>query len=342
MDSMPDGVINFSPVLLAQTVAVLVGAAALGIGAFLYATNRTALLRNYLGFLAAIFLFVLSFWFREIKLSILTLTATSPGATVSGARIARGFSGAAFLAEAIGGIALVLVLPHLTHGLFNRSVPPFRKVIALASALVMAALALLIVARPLVWAQIVLMSLMYATVASSIAELGIWIGRRRNTNPVKAKDSSDSAADPVAAIKVFLVLSAVFLPLFILDVVISAPDAATWAQHPIVRAVDNLSVPLYFIILAVGSVVFAYRYLNEPALIAEDCLTEFGRTRYKLTDREAEVVEYIMEGFSVADTASAMKISPKTVENHLYNAYQKTGVTNRIQLFNLFENRRRL
>ncbi len=59
-------------------------------------------------------------------------------------------------------------------------------------------------------------------------------------------------------------------------------------------------------------------------------------------DGEADVVEYIAEGFTIAEAATAMKISPKTVENHLYSVYQKTGVTNRIQLYNLFENRRRL
>ena len=53
-----------------------------------------------------------------------------------------------------------------------------------------------------------------------------------------------------------------------------------------------------------------------------------GREHYALTDREAEVVEFIMEGFSVAD--AAMKISPKI------------GLKNRIQFYNFFENRRRL
>jgi DNA-binding NarL/FixJ family response regulator len=53
-----------------------------------------------------------------------------------------------------------------------------------------------------------------------------------------------------------------------------------------------------------------------------------GREHCALTDREAEVVEFIMEGFSVAD--AAMKISPKI------------GLKNRIQFYNFFENRRRL
>ncbi len=336
VNSATGGVLILSPAAIAQTVAVFVGAAALGIGAFLYATHRTTVLRTYLIFLTSIFLFVLSFWFREIGT---TIDALSVG---SGTEIGHTLSALAFLAEAVAGIVLVLALPRLSHGLFNRAVPAWRTVLAVATALVMGGLALAAIGVPGGWAPIALISLMYATVAASIAEMAVWIGRRTGRTPTAAAAGTDPGGALVAGIRAFLLVSAAFLPLFIADVVISSPGEGAWSHLPGVRVLDDLSVPVYFIILASGSVLFAYRFLNQPPLMADERVSGFGREHYALTDREAEVVEFIMEGFSVADTATAMKISPKTVENHLYSVYQKTGVSNRIQLYNLFENRRRL
>jgi DNA-binding CsgD family transcriptional regulator len=342
VDGTTGGMLVFSPAAIVQTFAVFVGAAALGIGAFLYATRRTAVLRTYLVFITSIFLFVLSFWFRKIGAVVMALGSASPVAVDSARDIVRTLSGGSFLVEAVGGIILVIVLPQLTHGLFNRSVPGYRRIIAVATALVMATLALTTVAAPVGWTPIVLVSMMYATVAASIAEMAVWAGRWRRDRPSSGAASRDPDEGTVAAIRAFLWLSAGFLPLFIADVAISSPGAGEWARLPIVRALDDLSVPLYFVIVALGSVAFAHRFFNEPPLMADERVSGFGRERYGLTDREAEVVEYIAEGFTVADAATAMKISPKTVENHLYSVYQKTGVTNRIQLYNLFQNRRRL
>lgn len=341
MDRTTGDALIISTAGVAQTIAVFVGAAAFGVGAFLYATHRTAVLRTYLVFLTSIFLFVLSFWFREIGMAIRAL-ATGASATNGAWVMVRTLSGASTLAEATGGIVLVLVLPRLTHGPFNRAVPAYRTGLAVVTAVAMAALTLTIVAAPNRWAPVVLISLMYATVAASIGEMAVWVGRRRadpSSPPPSGTDPGDGTA---GAIRVFLLVSAAFLPLFVADVVISSPGAGTWARTSFGRALDDLSVPLYFIVLAAGSVAFAYRFLNEPPLLVDEQISDFARERYGLTNREVEVVEYIVEGFTVADAATAMRISPKTVENHLYAVYQKTGVTNRIQLYNLFENRRRL
>ncbi|MFW5729716.1 MAG: response regulator transcription factor [Spirochaetota bacterium] len=335
------GVVIISLAAVAQTVAVFIGAAALGIGSFLYATHRTAVLRIYLVFLASIFLFVLSFWFREIGTAVTALVSVSPVPDGSGSRFVRALVGASFIAEAVAGIVLVVILPRMTHGLFYRSVPVYRHAIAITTALVMAGLALTIVAAPVRWAPIVLISLMFGSVAISIVELAVRTGRQRAHLSSPKRTGRYPGQGTAAAIRAFLLVSAVFLPLFVGDIVISSSGEG-WAGHPIISALDNLSIPLYFIVLASGSVFFAYHFLNEPPLMADEQVSEFGQVRYGLTEREAEVIEYIAEGFTVADAATAMKISPKTVENHLYSVYQKTGVTNRIQLYNLFQNRRRM
>lgn len=59
--------------------------------------------------------------------------------------------------------------------------------------------------------------------------------------------------------------------------------------------------------------------------------------KYGLSDREKEVMEYIVEGCSNADIGVKMSISISTVKKHVYNIFIKTGAGNRAQLRNLIE-----
>lgn len=54
---------------------------------------------------------------------------------------------------------------------------------------------------------------------------------------------------------------------------------------------------------------------------------EFG-----LTSREVEVVSLVVDGLSDEEIAEKLFISDSTVKKHLYNAYAKIGVSNRLQL----------
>ncbi len=51
-----------------------------------------------------------------------------------------------------------------------------------------------------------------------------------------------------------------------------------------------------------------------------------------LTNREREVVRYIARGYTYRRTASAMFVSPKTVEAHMRNIFKKLGVVSRHEL----------
>ena len=51
-----------------------------------------------------------------------------------------------------------------------------------------------------------------------------------------------------------------------------------------------------------------------------------------LTSREAEVVSLVVDGLSDEEIAEKLFISDSTVKKHLYNAYAKIGVSNRLQL----------
>lgn len=61
------------------------------------------------------------------------------------------------------------------------------------------------------------------------------------------------------------------------------------------------------------------------------------RERYRLSPREADVVNLIIQGNSRKDIARLLKLSDETVKTHSTSAYNKLGVDNKIQLINLLK-----
>ncbi|HLQ98772.1 MAG TPA: response regulator transcription factor [Sphingobacterium sp.] len=53
---------------------------------------------------------------------------------------------------------------------------------------------------------------------------------------------------------------------------------------------------------------------------------------HSLTKREIETLEFLVEGMANTEIASAMRISEKTVKNHIANMFQKVHVNNRNKL----------
>lgn len=54
-----------------------------------------------------------------------------------------------------------------------------------------------------------------------------------------------------------------------------------------------------------------------------------------LTNREKEIVDYIILGLSNKEIGEKLFISPNTVKNHIYNIYKKVNVKNKVELINL-------
>jgi DNA-binding NarL/FixJ family response regulator len=51
-----------------------------------------------------------------------------------------------------------------------------------------------------------------------------------------------------------------------------------------------------------------------------------------LTPREEQIVGMVLEGLPNQEIALKLQVSPHTVKNHLFNVYQKIGVSNRVEL----------
>lgn len=59
--------------------------------------------------------------------------------------------------------------------------------------------------------------------------------------------------------------------------------------------------------------------------------------RYGLSNRESEILGYFVRGRNIPYVAEKLYVTPGTVKTHSNHIYQKTGVANRQQLFDLFE-----
>ena len=62
--------------------------------------------------------------------------------------------------------------------------------------------------------------------------------------------------------------------------------------------------------------------------LIDDNLLLYGK-RYRLSERECEVLRYVLVGKDNQNIASAMSLSPSTVKVHVHNILQKTGQPNR-------------
>lgn len=58
---------------------------------------------------------------------------------------------------------------------------------------------------------------------------------------------------------------------------------------------------------------------------------------YNITEREKEIVYLIAEGLSNKEICDKLFVSMPTVKTHIQNIYQKTNVTNRVELVNLIK-----
>jgi len=68
----------------------------------------------------------------------------------------------------------------------------------------------------------------------------------------------------------------------------------------------------------------------EPAAPAR--ITPLLMSAYGLSDREQELTRLVLQGFSTLEIADRLVISPHTVQQHLKNVFEKTGVRSRRDL----------
>jgi DNA-binding CsgD family transcriptional regulator len=286
-------------------LALLAGTASLSLTFMIWQRHRKVVIRRYGWFLLALYLLLLSFM-AGLYARIMGWEQTEAAQHVR------------WILQAAGGLSFIFCAPPFYDALLGLKTRTWKRGLffALDGVTVLAALLNLIVPS-LAFTSVLLNAILFALityglvlVAANLSNLGERTLRR--------------------ALVVFFVLSLCFFPLMYID--------AAMSYLPFLRVfgfLEGLAEPLYFLALNCLSIAFGLRYLNRPAYSEAGRLTEFFVSRFKITRREREIIGLLLEGASAKDIARRLFISPKTVENHVYNLYQKLGVSNRVQLFRL-------
>ncbi len=140
----------------------------------------------------------------------------------------------------------------------------------------------------------------------------------------------------------------------VLDVKLGADDlAGVLLVKPLREAFPGLAVVVITAFANLDTVKRALNdgaaYLMEKPFASADLLAVLGRVlaerddtshlverclrRAKLTEKEAEVARLVLKGLPSAEVAEVLRISDKTVRQHLSQVYTKCGVTSRAELF---------
>lgn len=101
----------------------------------------------------------------------------------------------------------------------------------------------------------------------------------------------------------------------------------------------SLSITVIYIhmfLISVESLYFAYKFISKKPFLNEGVITKDFKDKYKLSEREIEITQLIINGMQNKDIAEKLCISLRTVTTHNSNIYKKVYVKNRIQLLNLF------
>lgn len=76
-------------------------------------------------------------------------------------------------------------------------------------------------------------------------------------------------------------------------------------------------------------------YLEPESPDPEDLA--FFRARFRLTDRERDILSQLLRGVSTKAIAAKLYISPETTKKHIQNLFKKTDTHSRFELYTLYE-----
>ncbi len=89
---------------------------------------------------------------------------------------------------------------------------------------------------------------------------------------------------------------------------------------------------LLFILLDIRDRIAGLDLLNVPDGMLKEQSFDANCKQFYLTSREIEILKHIWTGKPYKIIAAELNISEKTVKNHVRNMYEKTGVSNKMEL----------
>ncbi|OHD54569.1 MAG: hypothetical protein A2Y33_03445 [Spirochaetes bacterium GWF1_51_8] len=284
--------------------SLITGFASILLAFFIYLKYRKIAVLFYIFFLFSLFLIILYFFFHNFG-GVATHLGTMPDDPF------------VLLIQYIGSYAFIVVAPFFYHYILGLEIGRGKKIFFfLADTVVLAATVVYYITRlPAIGFGILIPSLAL-TILYGLVLIAIHFRRI----PDRGLKNS---------VRTFLIVTACFFPLILADMFDSAILGIT------LFPMGFFALPAYYLVINILSIIFTMFYFNKPPYLQKGKLTGYLTGQYSITGREAEIILLLLDGSSNREIGEKLFISYKTVENHIYNIYQKTGVKNRIELFNL-------
>ncbi len=101
----------------------------------------------------------------------------------------------------------------------------------------------------------------------------------------------------------------------------------------------SLSMVIFLVltlVLLLNNMKTAALYQKTDEIHLLNALDVNAIAKYKISEREAEIIKELASGRTNKEIADKLFISSSTVRTHIYNIFQKTYSKNRVELINLF------
>jgi DNA-binding CsgD family transcriptional regulator len=289
------------------TLALIAGTASIHQTILIFLRYKKTVIKHYGFFLLALYLFLIAF-------------AIELYGRISGTAGSPALRNLVWIFQAAGGITYVFIAPYFYHSLMGIDMTKAKRIAFFAIDALVVTAALANVAFPaLVATEVILNGVLFGMIAYGLVLIAANLGRIADRTLKQA-------------LLIFVILSIGFFPFLYLDALAGVMTSLSSLQR-----FEGFAQPLYFLVLNVLTIYFGLKYFNRPAYMAANEVTEFFCTQYGITPREREILPLLLEGTNSREIADTLFVSPKTVENHVYNIYQKLGVKNRVQLYQLLK-----
>ena len=96
-------------------------------------------------------------------------------------------------------------------------------------------------------------------------------------------------------------------------------------------------MPAFFLMWNVLLIIYIWRMILKSGLGKLFEVQKGFSEKFKLSSREEEVIQLVVQGDKNAEIAKKLVISEKTVTNHIYNIYKKLGINSRFELICLYK-----
>ncbi|MDD3998373.1 MAG: helix-turn-helix transcriptional regulator [Sphaerochaetaceae bacterium] len=96
---------------------------------------------------------------------------------------------------------------------------------------------------------------------------------------------------------------------------------------------DPFVSALYIIVWCLNDAMIYLREFSSIGIRERNQMDNF-HDRYKLSEREQEIVSLLVDGMSYKEIAFQLSLSPRTVETHIYRIFKKCSVSTKLELIN--------